>query len=277
MARLKRLRLGEGVSMPFAEFGDRARPSLLIVPGIAEGLRPIGRPGAVLAAIFYRDLRAFRVLVASRRVPTVAGHTTEAMADDLAALLEAAAAGPATVHGLSLGGFVAQHLAARHPHLVERLVLGSTVAHVDARTAQIVDRWERLAQEARWAEFQRDMLETVYTGDMPARYRLIAEANRRGLRLMPGPLLVERFSAQCDAARRHDARSVLAHIRCPTLVLGGTDDVVTRPEQMRELVDAILGARLILFDRAGHGAFEQRKREWDEAILRFVHDGGHER
>jgi hypothetical protein len=41
---------------------------------------------------------------------------------------------------------------------------------------------------------------------------------------------------------------------------------------MRELVDAIAGARLILFDRAGHGAFEQRKREWGHAILEFAHE-----
>jgi pimeloyl-ACP methyl ester carboxylesterase len=258
--------------MPFAEFGDPARPPLVVVPGIAEGLRPIGRAGAVLAAVFYRDLRAFRVLVTSRRVPALAGHTTEAMADDLAALLEATVAGPAIVHGISLGGFVAQHLAARHPHLVERLVLGSTVAHVDADIAGIVNRWERLAQEARWAEFQRDMIDSVYTGHRPARYRLIAAANRRGVRLMPGPLRVERFSAHCAAARRHDARPVLADIRCPTLVLGGADDLVTRPERMRELVDSIAGARLILFDRAGHGAFEQRKRDWDQAILEFAHE-----
>jgi pimeloyl-ACP methyl ester carboxylesterase len=259
--------------MPFAEFGERAGAPLLVVPGIAEGLRPIGRVGAVLGGVFWRSLRGFRVIVPSRRVPSPALHPTEAMADDLAALLESLAGGPAVVHGISLGGFVAQHLAARHPRLVERLVLGSTVAHVDGRTACIVDRWEQLAREGRWAEFQRDMLETVYTGRMPGRHRLIIAANRRGLRLMPGSLDVERFSAHCRAARGHDARSVLSAIRCPTLVLGGAEDVVTRPEQMCELVDGIAGARLVLFDGAGHGAFEQRKHDWDEAILEFAHHG----
>jgi pimeloyl-ACP methyl ester carboxylesterase len=255
--------------MPFAEFGDPARPPLFIVPGIADGLRPVGRVGAVLAAAFYRGFDAFRVIVPSRRVPTLSGHTTEEMADDLAALLEAVAAGPAIVYGISMGGFLAQHLAVRHPHLVERLVLGATVAHVDAQTAGIVDRWERLAREARWAEFQRDMLQTVYTGEMPRRYRVITAANRRGVRLMPGPVFIERFSAQCAAARGHDARPVLGRIGCPTLALGGTEDIVTRPDQMRELVEGIPGARLVTFADAGHGAFEQRKREWDRAVLEF--------
>ena len=270
LARLRRLRLDGGTSLPFAELGDGGRPPLLVLPGIAEGLRPIGRVGTVLAALFYRDLAEFRVIVASRRVLARAGETTATMADDLALLLEALAAGPAVVHGISLGGFVAEHLAVRHPHLVAGLVLGSTVAHVDAGTAGIVDRWERLAREARWAELQRDMLETVYTGEMPRRHRLVAEANRRGVRLMPGPLLAERFAAHCDAARGHDARSLLGRIACPTLVLGGEADVVTRPERMRELAEGIPGARLVLFERAGHGAFEQRKREWDAAVLEFA-------
>ncbi len=269
LAQLRRLRLDEDASLPFAEFGARTGSPLVIVPGIAEGLRPVGRVGAVLAAVFYGDFDAFRVIVPSRRVPMRMGVTTEQMADDLAALLETVA-GPAVVHGISMGGFIAQHLAVRHPHLVERLVLGATVAHVDANTASIVDRWERLARQARWAEFQRDMLETVYTGQMPRRYRLIAAANRRGIRLMPGPLCSERFAAQCAAARRHDARMVLGQIRCPTLALGGTEDIVTRPDRMRELVEAIPGARLVLLHGAGHGAFEQRKPEWDAAVLEFA-------
>ncbi len=256
--------------MPFAAFGDRTRPPLVIVPGIADGLRPIGRVGAGIAALFYRDFHAFRVIVPSCRVPTVFGHTIEDMADDLAALLNTAVSGPAVVHGISMGGFIAQHLAVRHPHLVERLILGATVAHVDAQTAAIVDRWERLARQARWAEFQRDMLETVHTGDMPRRYRLVVAANRRGVRLMPGPLFIERFSAHAAAVRGHDARPILNRIRCPTLALGGADDVVTRPDQMRELVEGIPGARLVTFADAGHGAFEQRKREWDRAVLEFA-------
>ena len=268
-APLRRLGFDGSAGIPFAEFGDPAGRPLVIVPGIADGLRPIGRVGAAFAAVFYRDFHSFRVIVPSRREPTPPGHTTEDMADDLAALLEALAAAPAVVHGISMGGFIAQHLAVRHPHLVERLVLGATVGHVDAQTAAIVDRWERLARQERWADFQRDMLETVYTGEMPLRYRLTTAANRRGIRLMPGPLFVERYAAHSAAARRHDARRVLADIRCPTLALGGSEDLVTRPDQMRELVEAIPGAHLRLFDRAGHGAFEQRKPDWDRAVLTF--------
>jgi pimeloyl-ACP methyl ester carboxylesterase len=48
------------------------------------------------------------------------------LGEDAAALIEILGLGRAHVYGSSLGGLVAQSLAARHPDRIERLVLGST-------------------------------------------------------------------------------------------------------------------------------------------------------
>ncbi|MEU3311831.1 alpha/beta hydrolase [Streptomyces sp. NPDC006662] len=55
--------------------------------------------------------------------PTTFSYTLEAHADTVAQALTAAGAGPAEVIAHSMGGAVAIVLAARHPHLVSRLVL----------------------------------------------------------------------------------------------------------------------------------------------------------
>jgi pimeloyl-ACP methyl ester carboxylesterase len=51
------------------------------------------------------------------------------MADEVAGMMDAIGIPRATVAGFSMGGMVAQELARRHPHRVERMILMSTTAH----------------------------------------------------------------------------------------------------------------------------------------------------
>ena len=55
-------------------------------------------------------------------------YSTELLADDAIAVLDAAGIERAHVYGISLGGMVAQQIALRHPERVDRLVLGATTA-----------------------------------------------------------------------------------------------------------------------------------------------------
>ena len=74
------------------------------------------------------------------------------LADDAAALLAALHGGPAVVCGLSMGGYIAQHLAVRHPDRVAALVLADTRLEADtpeARAARVDPAWRPRSRSCR--------------------------------------------------------------------------------------------------------------------------------
>ena len=56
----------------------------------------------------------------------------------------------------------------------------------------------------------------------------------------------------------------------PSLVIGGMDDALMPPSALRELAERIPCATLRLFERAGHGVIEERKEDFERAIIEFL-------
>jgi 3-oxoadipate enol-lactonase len=63
---------------------------------------------------------------------------------------------------------------------------------------------------------------------------------------------VEGYIGGCLAVRDADLAADARRITCPTLVIAGTEDVVTPPEVGRSLAAAIPGARFESVPGAGH-------------------------
>jgi 3-oxoadipate enol-lactonase len=72
--------------------------------------------------------------------------TTERLADDVAALMQAAGIGKAHIAGLSLGGAIGLWLAVKYPDRVASLSLHSTWAKTDAFQRTVVESWQMLAK-----------------------------------------------------------------------------------------------------------------------------------
>ncbi|MFN8123632.1 MAG: alpha/beta fold hydrolase [Thermoleophilia bacterium] len=175
------------------------------------------------------------------------GWTVTGYADAVAGrIAEWAPGGRAAVCGLSLGGYVALAIAARHPGLLAALVLADTRAEPDDDTA-LAGRADGIARiEIEGADgYLRDFLPRVVSPSAPdaPRGALAALAGRQP----PGTL--------CDALRalagRVDRRPDLPSVACPTLVVVGEDDAATPPAVARVMADGIPGARLAVVPGAG--------------------------
>jgi 3-oxoadipate enol-lactonase len=191
--------------------------------------------GAALAA-------DFRVIAYDHRghggSPAPTGpYTIDVLAADVLALLDDLAVQRAHFVGLSLGGMVAQNIAARSPQRVDRLVLACTAPHYPDH-----ESWLQRAATVRAGGTQAiaDVsLERWLTSD----YRLEHPDETARLRQMIVDVDREGYAACCEAIASMDLRNDLSRIVAPTLVIAGAQDQAVPPDQMRELAAAVSAAR----------------------------------
>jgi pimeloyl-ACP methyl ester carboxylesterase len=189
------------------------------------------------------------------------------MADDLAALLDALQIEQAHILGTSMGGMIALEFAARHPQRVDRLVLVATTAggatHVPM-TAATLARF--FAPAAPGREGVRERLRLAFT----AAFLGTAYAERMIDHRLADPQPPHAFQAQAAAGVSFDRTASLSSIRAPTLVMGGTDDVLVPRANARFLADHIPGSRLIEYEGLGHQFFIEAADRFNRDVISFL-------
>ena len=179
--------------------------------------------------------------------PVVPGpYSIADLGGDLVALLDRLGLERAHLVGISLGAMVSLWVAAHHPTRVAALAVCCTAA----RLGPPASWYERIAVvEARGTIAIADVvLERWFTADFRARHpERIAE-----LRALFGATPAAGYAGCCAAIAEMDLRADLAAIRAPTLAVAAAADPSTPPDRLREISDAVPGARLALVDDAAH-------------------------
>ena len=250
-AKNGRLNLETG-PMDYIRFGRGAK-ALVMIPGIGDGLKTV-KGMALPFALLYRRLAAeYTVYVFSRRVGLAPGMTTRDMSEDLNAAMEALGLKGAAVVGVSQGGMIAQWLAVDHPDKAGRLVLAVTLARPNPTVRAAIGRWLEMAGRS---DYRGIMLDTAERSYSQRRVRQ-ARISYRLLGNLGKPKRFDRFIIQAESCLTHDAFDALPRIACPTLVIGGTDDRIVTGEASGEIARRIPGSELTMYERLGHGLYEE--------------------
>lgn len=211
--------------------------------------------------------------------PPVETCTLEQMADDVAALCDRLGLVHPFVLGHSAGGYVALHLAVRHPGLVGGLILCNSAPTLrplpdDAPPPSLSERAtpEVVAAAARLfgGDFSAESVEAFsrlvlpyYAGsrhtDVPAAIMSLSSL---------APDVAAYFFGVLAA--QYDLRDRLAEITAPTLVLAGGEDWVSPPVASRTLAATIPGASLVEIPGAGHLTFAEEPEAFHDAVRRFL-------
>ncbi len=252
--------------LPFVRFGEGSR-TLVIFPPINDSLQDVTQGTRFLRWYYRRFADEYTVYLVSRKRRLPSGYTTRDMAADYGRAFEWSI-GPAHVVGLSLGGLVAQHFAADHPEYVESLVIGVAAHSLGAEGHEIVRRWLDSAHGGRWRNLHAEMVVDMYTGIRRPLYELLARL--LGGAMVRSPSAQEDFIVSAEASRNHDATDRLEAIEARTLVVGGAQDRLFPGTLQGDTAERIPGAALRLIEGVGHGAFDERKRDFDTIVKEFI-------
>ncbi|GGU70884.1 alpha/beta hydrolase [Streptomyces albospinus] len=191
------------------------------------------------------------------------GYSTRQFAEDVIAVLDASGVGQADVYGTSMGGRVAQWVAARHPRRVRRLVLGCTSPggpHAVERDAAVRRSLAQADPEAGRRALIDLMYSPAWRAGHPGPYPTLGD---------PGMPPHARHG-HLVASNGHDAWDALPLIGAPTLILHGDQDRLTPPDNLPLLAARIPDSRTHLFPGARHAYFEECREEAGRLVTEFL-------
>jgi pimeloyl-ACP methyl ester carboxylesterase len=177
------------------------------------------------------------------------------MADDAAGLLRELDLAPAHVIGASMGGMIAQTLAARHPESVLSLtsVMSTTGAFLKGQPAvRLLPIFLSRPRPGREESVERvvKVFEAIGSRGLPQDMDLIRDLAERSYERDHDPNGPGRQLAAIIASGNRTAE--LRRIKAPTVVIHGTDDPLVRPSGGRATARAIPGAKLMKIEGMGH-------------------------
>jgi 3-oxoadipate enol-lactonase len=190
-------------------------------------------------------------------------------ADDLAGLLDALGLARAHVVGASMGGFIAQEFALRHPERLDRLVLCCTSPGGPHRVPGPPETVAMLAQ--RTGDPRAD-LERFLALSTSESYRAAHPADIEAAIAwrVAHPQPVYAYHRQLAAAVSHDTADRLHQIRATTLICHGTADRIVPFPNSRILAERIPNARLHLFEGGSHQFFWEQAERFTQLVIEFL-------
>ena len=263
--------VGRGVSLCYETFGDPEDPPILLIMGLATQMiawhedfcTELAERGFYVVRFDNRDIGrsthfdfsppSVKQMLTRRLAPEQ--YTLSDMAEDSARLLDELGISPAHVVGASMGGMIAQLLAADHPDSVRSLtsIMSTTGSRRHGQPAFSVYRYllrppprDRDGYVERSAQIFGLVGSTGFDRDEQYIRERAAASFDRGFDVRAGGRQLGAIIASGDRTK------ALHRIKAPTLVIHGTVDKMVRPSGGKATAKAIPGARLMMIEGMGH-------------------------
>jgi pimeloyl-ACP methyl ester carboxylesterase len=279
-----------GIEIAYETFGDPGAPPIVLVMGLGTQMlawpdafcTDLAERGHYVVRFDNRDVGASthlhdvpvpplrRVVLRRERPP----YTVDDMADDLSGLIDALELGPVHLVGASLGGYIAQTAAIRHPDrlLSLTLIMTSTGSRrVGQANPRLIGRLVNRRVVADRAEAMEAVVETFRA--IGSKGYVLDEERLRdvGARSFDRGYNPDGYRRQLAAVVAQPNRTAqLRGLDLPTLVMHGLHDPLVAPSGGIALARSIRGARFVGFSGMGHDLPSELWPEFADHIAALV-------
>ena len=227
--------------------------AFVILPGLS--IRSVLELRSMIVRQYAAAAEKYTVYLFDRRKEMPSTYTLADMAEDTAAAMLACGLSNVFLFGASQGGMMAQCIAAKHPTLVRKLVLGSTAAHATELSEAVLRKWIAVAEEKDGPALYKATASLVYPKEVYTRNE--AALAKAGKRVTEEDFA--RFITSTKAMLGFDVRDALAQIGCPVFIIGAKDDAVLGAEASYEMAEQFrdrADCAFYMYDGYAHAAFD---------------------
>jgi non-heme chloroperoxidase len=237
--------LASGLTLSYAEQGDRSGPALVLLPGPTDSWRSYQ---TILEAIplWIRTIAVSQRGHGDSDKPAF-GYRVQDFATDVVSLPDALRVERAVLVGHSGSCFVARRVAVDHPSRVMGLVLEAsptTLVNDPALTTFVESVFSDLKDPID-PDFARAVVIDTSSGGLGSEVtdQLVGELEK-----VPARVWREMFAALLE----HNDTAELARISVPTLMIWGDEDPLVGREMQEQLAEQLSAGELVIYSGVGH-------------------------
>ncbi len=198
-------------------------------------------------------------------------YSTEVLADDVAAFMQALGLQMAHISGLSLGAAIGMWLATKYPAKVKSLGLHSGWPKTDPFIKAVVESWQVTAKAL--SSIPEMVILAIFpwcfTPELYAAKPDYIQSLAGFVRSRPAQTVAS-FLQQSNAAMGHDAEAQLGRITAPTQITFGRHDQVTSTRFADRMKGTIRNSELLVFEGSAHAPIYENVAEFNEKTLPFL-------
>ena len=196
-------------------------------------------------------------------------YRMDELLDDTAGLMRALGIRDCLFVGLSIGGIIAQGLAAKYPELLRAMVISNTAARIGTP-----EMWRERIDAARAGGIEA-LADAVMERWFSQAFHTDRPLELAGWRNMLTRTPDEGYIGCSEAIAANDYTDSTAQLTLPTLAIAGSEDGSTPPDVVRATAELIEGARFEVIEGAGHLPCVEQPETYARLLNEFIRETGY--